>query len=159
MFGLFSSPRYYDTQLGELQRSRGHWRGLISFNDDDHISLVISGNRKAPDTLALQNAQQLSKQFLIWRATIGKALFEHYIPYADAIEAGDLVVTDEAFPIIDSPDQAWSHVTLMFVSILPLNGTMTVELGYRTDWDEEHMLGARFQSHQFLELCGSVLPP
>jgi hypothetical protein len=35
----------------------------------------------------------------------------------------------------------------------------TSELGYTTDWDEEHTLGARFQTGKFIELCGSMLPP
>lgn len=57
MFGLFSSPRYTDPQLGEFQRSRGYWRGLISFQGDDSIPLVVSSNRKAPDIQALQALQ------------------------------------------------------------------------------------------------------
>jgi hypothetical protein len=50
-------------------------------------------------------------------------------------------------------------VSLVFVSVTPLSGLLTTELGYTTAWDDEHTLGARFQSGRFIELCGSVLPP
>jgi hypothetical protein len=46
-----------------------------------------------------------------------------------------------------------------FVQVTPLSGVLTVEIGYRVGWDEEHTLGARFRSGQLLELCGSVLVP
>jgi len=49
--------------------------------------------------------------------------------------------------------------SLVFVSVTPLDGVLTTELGYTTAWDEEHTLGVRFQSGKFIELCGSVLPP
>ena len=42
---------------------------------------------------------------------------------------------------------------------MPLNGEFTVEFGYMTAWDEEHMVGVRFRNCAFLELCGSVLAP
>ena len=48
---------------------------------------------------------------------------------------------------------------LTFISIAPLGGVMTTELGYLTAWDEEHTLGARFVDGSFVELNGSVLPP
>ena len=45
------------------------------------------------------------------------------------------------------------------VSVTPLSGLLTTELGYTSAWDDEHTLGARFQLGKFVELCGSVLPP
>ena len=62
-------------------------------------------------------------------------------------------------PRIAAPGDVWSHVSLVFVSVTPLSGLLTTELGYTTAWDDEHTLGARFQSGRFIELCGSVLPP
>jgi len=59
---------------------------------------------------------------------------------------------------LETPSQVWAYVSLAFVSVTPLSGFLTVELGYTTAWDEEHILGARFQAGKFLELCGSVLP-
>ena len=49
-------------------------------------------------------------------------------------------------------------MALVFVSVTPLDGVLTVELGYSAAWDEEHTLGARFQANRFVELSGSVLP-
>src|SRR5262245_33842779 len=73
--------------------------------------------------------------------------------------AGELPSPSEALPRIAAPGDVWSHVSLVFVSVTPLSGLLTTELGYTTAWDEEHTLGARFQSGKFIELCGSVLPP
>jgi hypothetical protein len=60
---------------------------------------------------------------------------------------------------IVTPGDVWSHVSLVFVSVTPLGGVLTTELGYSTAWDDEHTLGARFQSGRFIELCGSVSRP
>jgi len=94
----------------------------------------------------------------LWPA-IEQALFEHYEPYAEAVTAGELPSPSEALPRIAAPSEVWSHVSLVFVSITPLSGFLTTELGYTTAWDDEHTLGARFQSGKYIELCGSVLSP
>jgi len=86
-------------------------------------------------------------------------LFEHYEPYAEAVTAGELPSPGEALPRIAAPGDVWSHASLVFVSVTSLRGLLTTELGYITAWDDEHTLGARFQSGKFVELCGSVLPP
>jgi hypothetical protein len=104
-------------------------------------------------------ARELRALLPSWRTTIEKALFEHYEPYAEAPVAGELAPPSEAFPRIASPEQVWPHVSLVFVAVPPLDGVLTTELGYTTGWDEEHTLGARFQSGTLLELCGSVVPP
>src|SRR4249920_2116398 len=80
-------------------------------------------------------------------------------PYAEAVTAGELPSPSEALPRIAAPGDVWSHVSLVFVSVTPLSGLLTTEFGYTTTWDDEHTLGARFQSGRFIELCGSVLPP
>jgi hypothetical protein len=36
-------------------------------------------------------------------------------------------------------------MTVTFVQVTPLGGVLTVEIGYRVAWDEEHTLGARFR--------------
>jgi hypothetical protein len=43
------------------------------------------------------------------------------------------------------------------VRIEPLGGVETVEIAYRTDWDTEHTVGARFQGWVLTELNGSVV--
>jgi hypothetical protein len=46
-----------------------------------------------------------------------------------------------------------------YILIGPLDRQLTVEIGYRVAWDEEHTLGARFRDGQLVELSGSVLRP
>jgi hypothetical protein len=101
----------------------------------------------------------VAQAFASWRPAIEHALFEHYEPYAEAVSAGELPSPGDALPRIAAPSDIWPHVSLVFVSVTPLSGLLTTELGYTTSWDEEHTLGARFQSGKFVELCGSVLRP
>ena len=117
-----------------------------------------SGTRTEPDAQALAAAREVAQAFVAWRPAIEQALFEHYEPYAEAVSAGELP-TSEALPRIAAPGEVWSHVSLVFVSVTPLGRLLTTELGYATAWDDEHTLGARFQSGKFIELCGSVLLP
>ena len=53
-------------------------------------------------------------------------------------------------------DDGW---TVEWVSVEPLAGDLTLELGLRTAWDEEHTLGARIRGGRPAELNGSVLGP
>ena len=159
MFGLFKSPPFHDPRLGELVRSRGLWRGLLTVEAGVGVPLMLSGTRTAPHAQALAAAREVAQAFASWRPVIEQALFEHYEPYAEAITAGELPSPREALPRIVTPGDVWSHVSLLFVSVTPLGGVLTTELGYTTAWDDEHTLGARFQSGRFIELCGSVLRP
>jgi hypothetical protein len=159
MFGLFRSPPLRDPRLGELVRSRAHWRGQLALQPSSVIPLVISGTRSEPNAQALALARELPTQFALWRASIEQALFEHYEAYAKALAADELPPHSAAFPSITAANQVWPHVSLVFVSVTPLDSTLTAEFGITTRWDEEHILGARFQAGELLELCGSVLPP
>jgi hypothetical protein len=157
MFGLFKSKPFSDPQLGEFLRSRGYWRGSITFGEL-RIPLLVSGDRNEPDSQAMQEAHGLSSRFPAWKRAIENALFEHYTPYAEALAAGELPPPSEPIPKLEAPGQVWPHVTLAFVSVSPLDSKLTTEFGYTAAWDEEHTLGARFQAGRFVELCGSVVP-
>jgi hypothetical protein len=157
MFGLFKSAPFADPQLGEFRRSSGMWRGRLLLGDA-RVPLVVSGSRAAPDPKALNVARSISSDFPSWRATIARALFEHYSPYAEAIAAGEAEPLQE-LPAIDGPAAVWPHTTADFVQVSPLSGQLTIEIGYRVGWDEEHTLGARLRDGQLVELCGSVLAP
>jgi hypothetical protein len=157
MFGLFKSVRFSDPQLGELVRSQSNWRGSISLGGCS-ASLIVSGSRSKPSAEAIDTARSLMHQFSALKSVIENALFEHYTPYAEALEAGELAPPSEPFPRLGAADQVWPHITLIFVSVTPLDGKLTTELGYVTAWDEEHTLGARFQEGTFVELCASVVP-
>jgi len=159
LFGLFKSKSFRDEQLGELARSRGRWRGSLALEADVSVPLALSGTRSEPDPEAVALAREVATHLATWRPTIEQALFEHYGPYAEAGAAGDPPPASEATPNIATSDQVWPHVSLVYVSIALLDGVLTTELGYDTAWDEEHTLGAQFQAGEFIELCGSVLPP
>lgn len=159
MFGLFRSPPFRDPLLGELTRSRGHWRGTISLDGARAVPLVLSGARAGPDATALAIAKTLAAEYGEWRPTIENALFEHYTPYAQAIADGEEPAPSDAFPRMTAPGDVWPQVTLLYVAVTPMRGEPTTEFAYRTTWDDDHTLGARFQRGRFFELCGSVLAP
>ena len=135
MFGLFKSPPFHDSQLGELVRSRGLWRGLLTAEDGVSAPLMLSGARTAPHAQALAAAREVKQAFASWRPAIEQALFEHYEPYAEAITGGELPSPSDALPRIAVPADVWSHVSLVFVSVTPLGGVLTTELGYTAAWD------------------------
>jgi len=158
MFGLFKSAPFSDPSLGALVRSRGLWRGTLQL-DSAATPLALAGPRTAPDPAALAIARELATRLAGWRRVIETALYEHYEPYAESVAAGEIQATDESLPSIDSPADVWAHVSLEYICVIPLDGSLTTELGYVAAWDEEHTLGARFQGRTFIELCGSVLRP
>ena len=159
MLGLFKSTSFVDPQLGELHRSRGAWRGTLKLDGEAPVTLILSGSRAAPDAEALRIARSLPSDYASWRPAIERELFDHYSPYAETVAAGELDAPSSGLPPIDAPSSVWGHTTLAFVQVTPLGGVLTVEIGYRVAWDEEHTLGARFRAGQLLELCGSVLAP
>jgi Domain of unknown function (DUF6985) len=159
LFSIFKSSPFHDPELGELVRSRGLWRGSLTIEAGVTAPLALSGTRTEPNAQALTAARGVAQAFASWRPAVEQALFEHYEPYGEMVTAGELPSPSEALPRIAAPGDVWSHVSLVFVSVTPLSGLLTTELGYTTAWDEEHTLGARFQSGEFIELCGSVLPP
>ena len=140
MFGLFKSPPFHDPKLGELVRSRGLWRGLLTVEAGVSAPLALSGTRTEPHAQALAAARQVAQAFASWRPAIEQALFEHYEPYAEAVTAGELPSSSEALPRIAAPGDVWSHVSLVFVSVTPLSGLLTTELGYTTAWDDDTRL-------------------
>ena len=159
MFSFFKSQPFRDNILGEFTRTRGHWRGALSLEGAMRVPLILSGARTEPDPKALATAHALPDAFPAWRQSIETALYEHYRPYAEALAAGEMQPPKDPIPQIESPSGIWHHVSLVFVSVTPLDGALTSEFGYATDWDEEHTIGARFRDGELLELCGSVLHP
>ncbi len=159
MFGLFPPSPFEHPSLGRLAWRRGHWRGGLSLPRGIDISLVLSGTRKGPDEAAIAEAVQIPANVKRWRTAIDKALFEHYEPYAKAIAAGQVPKPDHDIPKFHRPEDVSKYSSLLVAVVTPLEGVMTIELCYGTLWDVEHMLGARFQRGQLLELCGSTIPP
>jgi hypothetical protein len=148
--GLFGSSSFTDTALGTFKRSGGLWRGSLRI-ESATVPLAVSGSRSAPDDDALDTARTIVNDYTGWRPTIERELFAHYEPYAE-LGVGDV-------PAIEKASDVWAHVTIAFVQVVPMDGELTVEIGYRAAWDDEHTLGARFQNGAFTELCGSVVEP
>jgi hypothetical protein len=158
MFGLFKAASFTDPVLGELTRSHGYWRGLLQL-DSASVPIALAGTRAAPDPLAVAAVLEVPARLSEWRSVLEAALFEHYEPYAEALAGSEIPAATDACLPVTAPAGIWPHVTLEYISVSPLDGALTTELGYTTAWDEEHTLGARFQQGGFVELCGSVLPP
>jgi hypothetical protein len=155
----YSSHRRFTILSSENWCARGDFGVACSLEAGVSAPLALSGTRTEPRAQALAAAREVAQAFASWRPAIELALLEHYEPYAEAVTAGELPSPSEALPRIAAPGDVWSHVSLVFVSVTPLSSLLTTELGYTTAWDDEHTLGARFQSGKFIELCGSVLPP
>jgi len=146
---------YRDPVLGNLVRSKGYWRGAISLGSETGVPLLLAGPRAAPDETRLGLARELGQRYAALRPAIEGALFEHYEPYSDA-ESGEEADRGEILRL-SRPDQVWGHVSPVRVLIERLGGVETVEIAYRTAWDTEHTVGARFQGWALMELNGSVI--
>ena len=156
MVSFFKSPVFDDAVLGRLERSRGMWRGTLELSSAQLTPLALSGSNRTPDAQVLAAARLIAAALNDWRPSIQQALFDHYEPYADAAAAEGPPATPALAPAIVEPEQVWAYVSLHCVTVSNLNGVATTELVYSAAWDDEHMLGARFQSGIFVELCGSV---
>src|SRR5215510_574082 len=143
MFDLFKTDPVVDPQLGELRRKKGMWRGSILLGAA-RVPLAIRGSRSAPDAEALNIARGISSSYEGWQRVIASAMFEHYIPYGEALAAEEAESPPDRLLNIRTASDVWPHTTIEFVQITPLDGKLTVEIGYRVTWDEEHTLGARF---------------
>ena len=157
MFGLFKSRPFTDELLGELRRSSGAWRGAINLGASA-VPLVLTGTREAPNTEALAIARTVPSQYTQWQQLIESAMFQHYLPYAEAVAAGEPGPID-GLPQITQPQEVWPYAFPEYVSVTKLDGQLGVEIGYRVVWDDEHTLGARLQGGRLIELNGSVLRP
>ena len=147
--------RYEDAVLGTLTRGWGCWRGRIALGADPALPLVLAGWQSLPAPAQLQLARDLVTRYAALQPAIAEALFEHYVPYAEAVVAGE-EPPDPHLPRIGRPAEVWPHVRPVRVRIETIVSILTVEIAYRVAWDDEHTLGARFQDWMLVELNGSV---
>src|ERR1700740_1004047 len=101
--GLFKPPPFHDPKLGQLVRSRGLWRGLLTVEAGVSAPLALSGTRTEPHAQALAAAREEAQEFASWRPAIEQALFEHYEPYAEAVTAREFPSPSETSPRIAVP--------------------------------------------------------
>jgi hypothetical protein len=151
---LFTSKPFRDEVLGELRRSAGYWKGHVFVAPCGRFRLALDGNREAPAPVALRLARDLPDRFAALMPAIQTALFEHYTPYKEATDAGE--VTGSPCPAVASPEAVWPFVTAAHVLVESGEGSPLVEIAFRVAWDVEHTVAARFQDWRFAELNGSV---
>jgi hypothetical protein len=154
MFGLFKPKTFRDKRLGDLRRSGHYWKGSLTLAPCGTFRLSLIGNREQPDQFSLRLAKASSERFSAQIPEIQRSLFEHYSPYAEAVAAGEN--TGSPCPNIAKPEDVWPYVTPAHILIEPLRGVWTVEVAFRTAWDVEHTVAARFQNWVLVELNGSV---
>ena len=152
---LFRSEPHEDPQLGEFNRSGRHWKGSIVLAPLGAFRLSLAGNRNTPHPHALQLSRELHGRFPALVSQIEHGLFEHYLPYKEAVEAG--IETNDPSPQIANAVEVWPHVKPAHVLIEPIKGQWRVEIAFTTDWDIEHTVAAIYSDWQFIELNGSVM--
>jgi len=81
------------------------------------MELRLAGDRKTPDASALMLARELSNRYAQHINQIETALYDHFLPYAEANAKGKLGELDEPFPVIDDAKQIWSHAYPSHVAI------------------------------------------
>jgi hypothetical protein len=153
-FGLFKSKPYQDSEFGELIRSRGHWKGKIALTPSGTFSFSLAGDHNAPHLNALRLLRELRERFRSLVPDIERGLFEHYLPYKEALDAG--IELSNPLTQITNSIEVWEHVEPAHVLIEPLNGQWRVEIAFTTDWDIEHTVAAIYSNWQLIELNGSV---
>lgn len=154
MLGLFKLEPYHDSELGDFERSHGHWRSRIGLEPAGIFRLSLVGDRRAPRSQALQLSRELRERFPSLVPEIQHGLFEHYLPYKEAAEEG--IEMGGSFPPIADSVEVWSHVKPAHVLIETLKGEWRVEIAFTTDWDVEHTVAAIYVDWRFIELNGSV---
>jgi hypothetical protein len=148
----FLAPAPFDDGvLGTLRRSWLSWRGAIELDRGRPVPLVISGSRSSPASAALDLARHLPQEYPKLKPAIGQALLDHIEPARDLPDEVGL-----ALPPSGDAEAVWRSVTPVHVLIAPVEGTFTVEIGLRADWDEEHTLGALLRDWRLVGLNGSV---
>ena len=120
MLGLFKLEPYHDSELGDFERSHGHWRSRIGLEPAGIFRLSLVGDRRAPHSQALQLSRELRERFPSLVPEIQHGLFEHYLPYKEAVEEG--IEMGGSFPQMADSVEVWSHVKPAHVLIETLNG-------------------------------------
>lgn len=158
--GLFSflHPPVVDyPPLGRLTRKRGRWRGQISLEGLPVAAFSSSGPRGGPDPAALALATALISHWPALQPAVAAALYDHYVPYREAVEASKLP-RDDAFPILHGQDEVWRHLHKPAVAVRHTSTVYEIVLGLRVGWDLEHTVGATIRDWSLVDFSGSIGP-
>ena len=109
--------------------------GSVS-TDRDVLSLSLAGDRQTSHPDAFQLLRELRERYPSLVPRIEQGLFDHYLPYKEAVEAG--IEMNNPFPQIAKTSEVWPHVKPAHVLIEPIKGQGRVRhrlhhrLGHRT---------------------------
>lgn len=142
--------------FGLLKRSRGKWRGSIRLDGLPTAMLSVPGGHSGPAPAGLSLAEELVTRWPDLRPEIAEALHDHYLPYRESFESGDMPGEEVSFPRLSEPDEVWQHVSDPAVAIRAIRGRYEVLIGLQTGWDEEHTVGATIRDWSLVELSGSI---
>lgn len=142
--------------LGLLTRSRGKWRGSIHLSGLPTAMLSVPGGRSGPDPVGLSLADELVSRWPDLREDLAEALYDHYLPYGEALESGEMPGDEASLPQLNKPDEVWRHVSDPAVAIRSIGGRHEILIGLQTGWDEEHTVGATIRDWSLVELSGSI---
>lgn len=137
-----------DATLGQFAKSSGYWRGSVSLASVGIVPLLIKAGFNAPDKIAVKAIIQLLDCWHGCAQSLQQSLFEHY-------SLGPTKIDD--YPKINSPQEVWQFISVIQILTELRKNRQVVELQIRTEWDLEHVLGARFVDSKLEEICGSVL--
>jgi hypothetical protein len=153
-FSCFKRVVVDHPRLGRLIRRGSKWRGKVSLEGLSDADLRIPGSRSGPDASALLQAIELIARWPGLRPAIAMALYEHYLPYREAVDAGEMAIEEQA-SVLEAPEEVWSHVYDPVVNSRPAGD---VVVAFRTRWDVEHTVGAIIRNWSVAEFSGSVGP-
>lgn len=156
MFKFLRSSPVDHPHFGPLKRSRGKWRGSIRLSGLPTATLSVPGTRSDPDPAGLSLAEELVTRWPALRSDVAAALYDHYLPYGEAFESGDMPGEEGSFPRLSDPDEVWQQVREPAVAIRSIRGSYEVLIGLQTGWDEEHTVGATIRDWSMVELSGSI---
>jgi hypothetical protein len=89
-----------------------------------------------------------------WTRVLSAVESELYAHYNAGRDAG---VSD--LPDIAKPSDVRAHITLLSVEVRPYRSVEEFQVAIRTEWDDEHTLGALVRDATLVGLNGSILEP
>jgi hypothetical protein len=154
MLGFFGSKPSRAQQLGTLERRHAKWIGSTTLPPHGQVELRGAGDRAAPDAASLRLAAHVSEQLAAVRTELARRLFEHYVPYNDALQRNGV---EDRVVELSAPDDVWAHVLVALIDVDAMRVASPIEFLLEVGWDQEHTLGALVRDGTLVELNGSVL--